>query len=713
MAEERPTPRPVQVFLDTKRFIDLEEPREFGGGNRDFFKDNDPGFAIQKKKVRDRLQNICRAIRTRGEPASFMRVQMREDALGKSYRPIGSLFTEGHGFALVGAGRIGEMIFQATPEALERLDRIIEDKAELTPRRVINKKTGEIELRVSGYRSEVGALADIVLHDGADRVAFSVDEAVAWLKQTNIIGGYMIELFRPNLQAAPQAIATLVERLRSALSTLPSGIRVRPFLPSEATARFGEPPLALSVQLLRDPAYKDIELPFLSEGTAVDLREGRPMLGRAAERDLTPQHHQALLNLLAEQTLVRSVDLPPLVEAAPAAVATGVARPTVSPPAPNGRYPVVGIIDGGIADIGELTAWRAGDARLVPAADRDENHGTFIAGLVVAGSALNSHLAGRLEPQGCMFYDLDIFPRRELRQQYFGGDIDYFFDLLDEKIKVAKRDHKVRIFNLSFGLRIPGARFGYTPLADRLDRMARANDVILVVSAGNLAQGDARPAWSSNPNEVVTMLATFGAGSQKITPPAEHLLGLTIGAINPPNVKGHEPDLPTTYTRRGPGIGGARKPDLAHYGGAEASSSSGNRTGLASLAPNGETVENCGTSFSAPNAAATLAVLDHQLEHSQPREILLALPVHKAERGKALSHATLRHISREFVGFGRPPTSSVLLVDDPYAISLVFSESSASASKAGVSICVAGRPCWERRVMPRSRGFNTCLHAAY
>ena len=46
-----------------------------------------------------------------------MRVQMREDALGKSYRPIASLFTEGHGFALVGAGRIGEMVFQVRPSA--------------------------------------------------------------------------------------------------------------------------------------------------------------------------------------------------------------------------------------------------------------------------------------------------------------------------------------------------------------------------------------------------------------------------------------------------------------------------------------------------------------------------------------------------------------------------------------------------------------------
>ena len=37
--------------------------------------------------------------------------------------------------------------------------------------------------------------------------------------------------------------------------------------------------------------------------------------------------------------------------------------------------------------------------------------------------------------------------------------------------------------------------------------------------------------------------------------------------------------MPTTYTWRGPGVGGARKPELAHYGGVETTS----QTGLVSL----------------------------------------------------------------------------------------------------------------------------------
>ncbi|MBX9846208.1 MAG: S8 family peptidase [Xanthobacteraceae bacterium] len=674
MADENPSPRPVQVFLDTRRFIRLEEPRG-GGGAKDFFAGNDRGFKEHKKRIRSRLQAVSVAIKSQREAAGFMRVQMREDALAKSYRPLHALFTESHGFALVGSGRVGEMIFQATPRALDRLDKLVEERAELTPRRVLNEETNEYELRVSAYRSEVGAIAELSLHDQGDRVAFTAEEAVAWMRQPNVIGGYLVELFRPRPEYVPaQGIEQLMAGFAEALASLPSGIQVRPFRTEGAVRSLGEPTLAVSVQLLQDRGRKDIRLPGLVVGseTTEALALSAPRVVHASDFD--PRHHQALLDLLSGQTLVRSVELPPLVEAAPASVPSPTRSPLIVPPQPNGSYPIVGIIDGGVADNKHLAPWRAGGSGFVAASDRDETHGTFIAGLVSAGAALNPRLAVELEPHGCKFYDLDIFPRRELRQRYFGGDIDYFFDLLDEKIKIAKRQHKVRVFNLSFALRVPGPRLGYSPLAERLDRLARANDVILIVSAGNLPQGQTRPPWSSNANDVVAMLAAFGAGEQQILPPAEHLLGLTVGAVNPPGLKGHEPGMPTTYTRRGPGIGGSRKPDVASFGGIEPNAGTGNRTGLTSLSPTGECVENCGTSFAAPNIAATVATLDHRLEQAQPREVLLALPLHRASRGRALSHASLRHISREFVGFGIVPACEQLLADDPFAITLVFND---------------------------------------
>ena len=280
---------------------------------------------------------------------------------------------------------------------------------------------------------------------------------------------------------------------------------------------------------------------------------------------------------------------------------------------------------------------------------------------------LNPAPNGEIEPSGCKYFDLDIFPRRELRQSYY-TDIEELFDQLDESIKVAKSNHGVRIFNLSFAIGRPPSRLGYSLAADRLDRIARANDVIFVVAAGNLLPAKSRPPWPAKAEEAAAMLAGFG-GNQQITAPAEHLLGITVGAINPPNVAGHVAYMPTTYTRRGPGVGGARKPDLAHFGGAD-----GNETGLVSLTPEGEAIHNCGTSFAAPLTAATLATLDQRLARQAARETLIALPVHRARRPDALNRPSLRHVARDFVGFGLTPRSDVILHDDAHSVTLVFSD---------------------------------------
>jgi hypothetical protein len=173
----------------------------------------------------------------------------------------------------------------------------------------------------------------------------------------------------------------------------------------------------------------------------------RDSVGRSDDVDL----HKRLLGILAEQALVRRVELPPIVEAAPADFGAVDTEASLSPPRAGVNYPVVGIIDGGVGDHPSLTNWSVGDAGLVPSADKDPRHGAFIAGLVAGGGVLNPHLEGCVEPDGCKFFDLDIFPRRELRSSYY-DDIDYFFDIIDEKVKFGKEKHGVRVFNLSFGL---------------------------------------------------------------------------------------------------------------------------------------------------------------------------------------------------------------------------------------------------------------------
>jgi hypothetical protein len=663
--------RPIQVFMGTRQFIEREEPEPFGGGAKDFFTGDDAGFARHKERLRGRIRAVAGGLRRAGEPMGFVKVVQREQALAKSHRPLRSLFSRAHRFALVGADAVGEMLFQVTPDALDRLDSIVEQKAEPVPKMVENRKTGKLEPRVSGYRSELGGIKDIRLYEPADRVTFSAEDAVAWMRQPNVVGGYIVELFKPDAELGFEAVGKLIERFRSGLERIGGGMLVRSFLPNSQTVAFGEPPLALSVQLTTGGDKRLIELPFLPGGRVSEVGGARLSVSPEdfARRDLAPARHGALLAFLAEQSLVRAVELPPILETAPMVTPKGVAEAVVPPPR-DGDHPVVGIIDGGVADVAGLNAWKVGDAGLVPFSDRSEGHGTFIAGLVSAGAHFNPGLAGGVEPSGCKFFDLDFFPRRELRGSYY-PDLEDLFDQLEEKVRIAKRDHSVRVFNLSFAFGRRPSSLGYSLAADRLDRLARALDVIFVVSAGNLTVGASRPPWPAEADDAVTMLAGFASRDQGIMAPSEHMLGLTVGAVNSPGIPGHAAQMPTTYTCRGPGVGGGRKPDLAQYGGAE---TAGNRTGLTSISPEGDSVEGCGTSYAAPLAAAGIATLDHRLARQAPRETLLALPVHRAVRPAALCAPKLRHVARDFVGFGLAPPADLLLSDDPHSVTLVFSE---------------------------------------
>ena len=101
---------------------------------------------------------------------------------------------------------------------------------------------------------------------------------------------------------------------------------------------------------------------------------------------------------------------------------------------------------------------------------------------------------------------------------------------------------------------------------------------------------------------------------------------------------------------------------------------SNNQTGLISLNTSGDAVHNCGTSFAAPLTAATIATLDQRLARQAARETLMALPVHRATRPLALNRPALRHVSREFVGFGIAPIADSILNDEPHSVTLVFSE---------------------------------------
>lgn len=669
-----PITRPIQVFLDTQRLI-TTPPTKPRGPNRDFFAGDNAGFQRHKAKIKRDIEQASVSLVDDGDVAGFVMVQMRQEGLGKSYRPLGALFTRRNRFALAGGAEIGQMYFQATPDALLELAQLIEQRAEVVPRTVENEETGEFEERVTAYRSEVGAIEEIRLPTASDRLDFSARDAVTWLEGEGVIGGYIVELFRPDPDVTPLAVAQMVSRFRDRLQSI-SGILAVPF--GQRTVEFSSSSLALSIDL-RTGGPATVVLPTLpvstTEEQAADLdvgpSEGVTTTLSRLPQDLSPARHQQLLDLLATEPLVRRVELPLRIEASPASYDIEPARADISSPVEGQVYPIVGIVDAGVAEVEQLAPWRAGESGLIAPADRDEEHGTFIAGLLCGASAMNPILTPHLEPVPCRFFDLDVMPRRGLLSRYYQTP-DEFFDQLETQIAAAKAATGVRVLNMSLGA--PGMRkgLGYSSIAASLDRIALAQDVIFVVSAGNLRRNDARPEWPTASEDALAMLATRAIAEERITAPGEHLYGLTVGALNPEGVFGVTPDVPTAYTRRGPGPGGARKPELAHIGGTL--SRVGNTSGLYSISPAGNVVDGSGTSYATPLVTSTVAALDQRLEGLASRETLLALGVHKASRPRALQAKALAAVARDFVGFGVPVHAERALTDEPHSITLVFAD---------------------------------------
>lgn len=536
--------RPIQVFLNTRQFIQVQK-KPAGGGNRDFFAGDDRAFARHKQRMQQKVKDAAAALRQEGQAAGFVVVQMREEALAKSYRPIGALLSSGHKFGLVGGGRIGEMYFQCTPEALDKLDNIIEQRAELHPRMVENEKTGEVEPRVSAYRSELGAIDDIALPTGADRIDFSAREAVEWLRTPGTLGGYIVELFRPHWSVEPQQVHRMIGQFRERLGSL-GGIVALPVARSRAASN-GTGPIAISVHLGAAGQDRRILLPIPGESperedeiaAETTLQQLVPM------GDIPVERHQRLLDLLGAEPMIRRVELPPVIEGTPFGQVEVDGASDLPQPQTGRSYPVVGIIDGGVADIPAISAWRAGGTDAIDPDDKDHGHGTFIAGLISGGRHFNRHIETSLERDGCRFYDIDLIPREGLLSSYYGTPRE-FFDQLEEQVVRAKAEAGARIFNFSLGSPAMRRGLGYSLFAQALDEIAVAHDVIFVVSAGNLKGLEARPPWPAKGDDALAMLAARAGSSERITAPAEHLLGLSIGAVNPPGVAGHESEVPTT-----------------------------------------------------------------------------------------------------------------------------------------------------------------------
>ncbi|WP_404710804.1 S8 family peptidase [Sphingomonas sp. MMS24-J13] len=642
---------PVQIVLNDNDYVVPPEPGK-GGPPHDFFAGRDEEFAKHKAKLAGSIQRLASQLDAEiTGRAGYVRVKLRDRALAKSHRPVRALFRPDL-FPSVGAAGLGEIYYFAEANKLADLVNVVSEAEPQT--NWVEKEDGSFEARPSVIRSEVGAVEDISIPDPVAKRRFDAQTAVAWLSDARTGGYYLLELFENPRDAErrdPQMAAVPGERslsgsLEALLRNLGRGI-VAWRLPEAG----GETPIALKLTARQAPAL---------------LSATRPPDTISSEIDVDLNRHEEALNRLVQHPSVRRISLPLRVELSEAEGMPSDRVGALPARMPNIRYPKVGVIDSGLGPA--LEQWILGRHDYLDEDEVDREHGSFVGGLIVGAAGMNPELPG-LEADGCELVDLALYPKGEFLDSYRNG-FDDFLAEMDQAIGEAVRNHGIRVVNLSINAVSPVEADNYSYYAARLDKIADKHDVVIVNSAGNLSGNSLRAPWPKRPSDAVRYFAAR-TDPDTIFKPTESVRCISVGAINPPGCNLHREGLPTTYTRRGPGLRVGCKPDVAHFGGNDGSGPSANHL-LASLSPEGDVLTNCGTSFAAPLVSKALASLESVIEGYLPAHALRALLIHNCVNPSALTARGLSTLSRQFVGFGMPVLTSEMLVTDDHSITLVF-----------------------------------------
>ncbi|WP_296337184.1 S8 family peptidase [Reyranella sp.] len=521
------------------------------------------------------------------------------------------------------------------------------------------KKDGKPYKAPSAARAEVGAIEAIEIAPPEDKRTFSTAAAVSMLADPRTVSGYQIELFETPSDRViaddPSGRAALQRSLERVLLSFGNGTR------AYVSAIIGRTPV-LEMQLTRG-----------GERALIDNRVGvvrGDISGRRdpVEIDRSPERHEAALVALQRHPLVRAIRPPvqlQLTDQEAASQASVESAPLNLPkPASEARYPIVGVIDSGIAPV--LNDWVIGRFDYMDASEYDPGHGTGVAGLITFAQLVNPPSVAP-EPNGCMVYDAPLYPKGSFLATYAKGFSD-FLEELEQAVTEAKEKHGVRIFNLSINAISDVERYRYSIYAARLDQIADTHGVIFVNSAGNLPRTQTRAPWPKRPAEVIGYFAAR-TSADTIYKPAESVRSVAVGALNPPG----QPQVafaPTTYTTRGPGLQVGVKPDVCAVGGAGVSA--GTSTGLASVSTSGMRQDVAGTSYAAPLVARALAGLDAATEGGLSLEALRAMLVHHAAMPEPLTKRGLKDLARQFAGFGQIGSVTNMLETDDHQITLLF-----------------------------------------
>jgi hypothetical protein len=313
-------------------------------------------------------------------------------------------------------------------------------------------------------------------------------------------------------------------------------------------------------------------------------------------------------------------------------------------------YPVVGVLDTGIASIPHLQPWMH-DKSFTKYHEDDVNkrHGTFVAGVLLYGDDLEEKNYTGFE--GCKLFDAVVMPDISRQKIYEDELIEHIREAISE-------NDEIKIWNLSLGTSKEADLFEFSDFAKALDEIQEHNDVLICKSAGNCNN------------------FTINAPKSRISISADTVRGLVVGSLaHARNGTDHaEKHHPSPFSRIGPGPSHLIKPDVVHMGG---NAGLDNRNSMVinpvkSFSPDGSLAQQVGTSFSTPRISAIAAGLNFMLNENFNPVLLKALIIHSAKYPEEMKMSIAEKINT--AGFGLPANINDILFNQPNEITLILQD---------------------------------------
>lgn len=639
---------PLQVVLNASEYIKDDTTPRRRGNYKDYYEGRDQEFQIHRQHIYTQLELVSDSqSQSKYSKIAYAKVTLKKAAVAKTKRPFNAVITEKNGCQVVGGGKAGEMIVRFAPNSAKRIQDGLSNAEDNTT--WTTNKQNKLVSKPSAWRSDVGAINSITTFTTADKCNFSGKDIVSFINE-NKSGFIYVELFEsPNKEILSGE--TLIEG-KLLYSSFRDGLKqfkgLRAYMSSFHSVK------NLYVLSLGDDDVINIDLTnniTSSNATVTNISTNE-------------KSYDDLIDFLTSHPAVRRLTISPIVEGLPVPSFKFDETEVTDIPTPDDadKYPIVGIADTGVSDL--YGSWTVERYDNMQDKYKDKSHGSFISGLEVIGGALNPSICK--EQDGCRIVDLCIMPKQgEFANAYRMGIEEFLIELRTAVADVVASTG-LRIINLSMNIRQTRFREEYSGFAKELDDIATSYGVVFVISAGNLI------AYRNEfiPNDADANIAEYEKRIDDIVySPGESIRNITVGALNPPENYGL-----TSYSCRGNGTHVGVKPDLVHVGGfGQYIDNIG--TGLYSTKPNGTITTGCGTSYSAPIVAKTIASLDRKIEGATPRETLIALAIHNAEVPAPYLDKKYKPYLKDIIGYGLPSDSDRILNGSEHSISLVFNSS--------------------------------------